>query len=331
MIRPRGRRFGLVRGESQLLISVIIPAYNASTTIRAALDSVLAQTRSADEILVMDDGSTDQTLQILESYEQRVHVFRQENRGVAAARNALCARASGDLIAFLDADDIWHPDYLAVQANRFTEYPQAAAFFTGQMVFSGYGGYTWDGCETANTWTREMIGPVAFFARLCKTGKYGSAFCCVPKEIITHAGPQPFSSTLASAEDFYLFASICLLNRNVIYTPTPLVAYRRTPGSLSANRIKIFAEVVEAFRLLERRFHEEARPGLVNEFDLRFASARRTYCRCLMLAGRIPEAREQLLLSLENSHNPESLTKSLAMLLLTYLPSLVQPRWAIHT
>lgn len=314
-----------------MLISVIIPAYNAARTIGAALESVLTQTRHADEVLVMDDGSTDQTTEILESYKPRVRVLRQENKGVAAARNVLCAQASGDLIAFLDADDIWHPDYLAVQASCFTEFPEALAFFTGQLIFNGYTSFTWDGRETPDTGTREMMGPVDFFTGLCMTGKYGTAFCCVPKTVIAHAGPLPFSSELASAEDFYFFASLCLLNRGVISTPAPLVAYRRTPGSLSANRIGIFAEVIEAFRLLENRFREQASPALLKEFNLRFASARRTYSKCLMGAGRVAHAREQLKRAIKNSRNPESLAKSLAMLCLSYMPSQVRPGWLVQT
>src|SRR5262249_35262860 len=126
-----------------MTITAVIPVYNGSRTIRATLDSVLQQTRFADQILVMDDGSTDDTFALLEVYAPRVTVFRQENRGVAAARNALCARATGDLIAFLDSDDLWHPKYLESLQQLFNSHPNAVGFFTGHVNFEGYSDYKW--------------------------------------------------------------------------------------------------------------------------------------------------------------------------------------------
>ncbi len=109
-------------------ISVLIPAYNCTATLRETLDSVLAQTRQADEILVMDDGSTDETRALARSYEPLLKVYWQPNAGLARARNALVARATGDLVTFLDSDDLWHPHYLESQLSNLEEYPNAVAF-----------------------------------------------------------------------------------------------------------------------------------------------------------------------------------------------------------
>src|SRR5215469_253050 len=105
--------------------SVLIPAYNAADTIDEALQSVFAQTVRPHEILVVDDGSTDATGTIVARYKERVQYFRQANAGVAGARNALCARTGGDVIAYLDADDAWQPRYLETQKKSFEETPQA--------------------------------------------------------------------------------------------------------------------------------------------------------------------------------------------------------------
>src|SRR4051794_25124057 len=102
--------------------SVLMPAYNAADTIDQALQSVFAQTVRPHEILVVDDGSTDATGAIIARYRQRVQYFQQANAGVAAARNALCARAGGDVIAYLDADDSWHPRYLEIQQKNFEQH-----------------------------------------------------------------------------------------------------------------------------------------------------------------------------------------------------------------
>jgi hypothetical protein len=105
-------------------VSVVIAAYNAGRTVRATLESALAQTHRRREIIFVDDGSTDETAEILAPFRSRIRVIRREHGGLAAARNAGVAVADGDYLALLDADDLWTPDKLAVQlavANRAPE------------------------------------------------------------------------------------------------------------------------------------------------------------------------------------------------------------------
>ena len=104
-------------------ISVITPTYNSAKYILEAIDSVLAQTHAPAEIIVVDDGSKDNTRTILDSYIKsgKIKYFYQNNSGPGAARNMAISRASGELIAFLDADDIWEPDKLERQAKFFTD------------------------------------------------------------------------------------------------------------------------------------------------------------------------------------------------------------------
>jgi glycosyltransferase involved in cell wall biosynthesis len=105
------------------IISVIIPAYNAQNCIGRAIDSVLAQIVLADEIIVVDDGSTDKTAEIVKQYSARVRYIYQPNGGVSAARNTGISAAAGDWIAFLDADDEWLPEKLYVQMNVIKKNP----------------------------------------------------------------------------------------------------------------------------------------------------------------------------------------------------------------
>jgi glycosyltransferase involved in cell wall biosynthesis len=100
-------------------ISVIVPTYNSSKTIERALQSVFNQSRPADEIIVIDDGSSDDTVDILNKYREKIVIISQTNSGAAAARNRAVERSSGDLIAFLDSDDMWHPQKLEIQAAVF--------------------------------------------------------------------------------------------------------------------------------------------------------------------------------------------------------------------
>ena len=98
-------------------ISVIIPAYNAERHIDRAIDSVLAQTHQPDEIIIVDDGSTDNTAAVVKKYGSQVHYIHQQNAGCSAARNTAIKAATADWIAFLDADDQWLPQKLQLQIN----------------------------------------------------------------------------------------------------------------------------------------------------------------------------------------------------------------------
>ena len=123
--------------------SVLIPTYNSERVIERTLCSVFQQSFPAHEILVWDDGSSDSTLSILEKYGSKVTVFRSANRGVANARNQLCQRTTGELLAFLDHDDLWHPDYLKEQVEVAIHFPQAVAFYTGHVNMAGLGDFNW--------------------------------------------------------------------------------------------------------------------------------------------------------------------------------------------
>ena len=100
-------------------VSVIIPSYNYGRYIGEAIDSALGQTLPPLEVIVVDDGSTDDTPEVLAKYGDRIRVLRQQNAGVAIARNSGIAAARGELVAFLDADDVWLPRKLELQTARF--------------------------------------------------------------------------------------------------------------------------------------------------------------------------------------------------------------------
>ena len=102
------------------LVSVIIPTYNRARVVCHAIDSVLAQSYTATEIIVVDDGSTDNTLDELRSYGERIRLVRQGNSGPAIARNRGIAEATGEFVAFLDSDDLWVPEKLSRQIECLT-------------------------------------------------------------------------------------------------------------------------------------------------------------------------------------------------------------------
>lgn len=106
------------------LVSVIIPVYNVSPYLRECLDSAIHQTYHNLEILVIDDGSTDDSGRICDEYpamDSRVQVFHQENRGLSAARNVGLDHMTGNLVAFLDSDDAYHPDMIESMVDAMTQ------------------------------------------------------------------------------------------------------------------------------------------------------------------------------------------------------------------
>lgn len=105
------------------LVSVVIPAYNCEKLIASALDSVLSETYAPFEVIVVDDGSTDGTVRILESYGDRIRLFRKTNGGPAAARNLAVSKARGEYLAFLDGDDLWLPGHLTVLMDYLLAHP----------------------------------------------------------------------------------------------------------------------------------------------------------------------------------------------------------------
>jgi glycosyltransferase involved in cell wall biosynthesis len=102
-------------------IAVVIPLYNGAAFIAEALDSVLAQTLQPDEIIVVDDGSTDGGAAIVKSYGDRVTLLSQPNSGVSTARNRAIHHSTAELIAFLDSDDVWYPEHLQKLAVHFRD------------------------------------------------------------------------------------------------------------------------------------------------------------------------------------------------------------------
>ena len=120
------------------LVSVIIPVYHGGRHLRAALESVFAQTYRAFEVVVVDDGSVDDSGIIAQSFPE-VRYIHQTNQGVAAARNHGIEAAQGEFLAFLDQDDLWKPEKLEIQVNYFLSHPDSGYTLTQQQYFLDQG------------------------------------------------------------------------------------------------------------------------------------------------------------------------------------------------
>lgn len=118
------------------MISVVIPLYNKAHTIVKTLNTVMCQTYNDFEVIIVNDGSTDNGVEVIKMNfsDRRIRIINQENAGVGAARNRGAEEARGEWLAFLDGDDEWHPHYLSIVKDAIDKYPEAGMVFTGGLI-----------------------------------------------------------------------------------------------------------------------------------------------------------------------------------------------------
>lgn len=307
--------------------SVLIAVFNGASVIAHAIDSVLSQTVAPHEIIVFNDGSTDDTALVLAAYGSRVRVFTRSegpNLGCGGARNFMCAQATGDYAAFLDADDIWHPRYLEVQQELIARHPKAVASFTRNQAFASDGAYPWTADFNPPTIPSELIAPREFLKRVNQAPLQFQMSCfCLPLNKFARLGPEPFRAS--GADDTYIHNLLPLFGP-IAHTQAAPVAYRITPGSMSSYRLRITLLVVAAFDDLAARY-AAAPSDLSRAFAVARASRRRDCGKHLMGARRTREARRHFVDSLTDCGAPSSLAKSLGLVGLSLLPPSLQPHW----
>ena len=227
-------------------VSVIVPTYNAAATIREALASVAAQTFTDFEVIVIDDASTDQTPRILEDEfagRPGVHVLLQaRNQGPAAARNAGMAQACGRWVAFLDGDDAWLPDRLAVQIGLAGEHPEVALWCGAVMPLVG--GRVPSVADNATTLPMREL-PLKEFAF---HNAVATSTVLVKREALLAVGG--FDPQFRGPEDYDLWMRVASQQR-LMRIERPLSRYRLVPGSLSMDDRKFLPQVL---RVLDKAF-----------------------------------------------------------------------------
>ena len=206
-------------------VSVILPVYNGARFLAEALRSVLAQTLPPDEIIVVDDGSTDGTAQVIAEASAAstvpIRAVYQENQGPAAARNRGLSLAQGELLAFQDADDLWSVNKLALQVALLQRYPQAHAVIGySQLAFTDSG-------EGSSTISQGRPGPIL----LLQEGLFRRSLF----ELV-----GPFDPRLRGDEDIEWFLQLLVHPVELLIHPDVVLTYRRhaanLTGSLAASR-----------------------------------------------------------------------------------------------
>ena len=207
-------------------ISAVIPAYNAADSIAEAIQSILKQTHPVDEIIVVDDGSADQTAEIAAQFPH-TQVIRQANAGAGATRNAGIQAASGEWIAFLDSDDVWVEHKTKEQLAWIT--PQAGVIHCNHFPTVTFG----------NLWHRQAyISPSGAMVR---------------KQALLDAGCFEVSKTYQGVEDLNLWLKIASCGWQFVQSATGLFRYRPTAQSLSANELRMVRAELATIAMIGQR------------------------------------------------------------------------------
>ena len=228
------------------LVSVIIPAYQATPYIAGTLDSVLAQTFSDYEIILVNDGSpdTEQLERVLEPYRKRIQYFVQENRGQAGARNTGIRVSRGAFLAFLDNDDQWEPGFLSFQLAAMQADPELAVHYADAIIF-GDAAFRGRTCMEFS----PSKGEATLHRLITRECTVLNCAALSRREAVLRAGM--FDESYRYGEDIDLWLRIVHQGGRIGYQRQVVARWRRRPDSISANSagmIEGFIRVLAAFR-----------------------------------------------------------------------------------
>jgi glycosyltransferase involved in cell wall biosynthesis len=214
-----------------LLISVVIPAYNCAVYLPAAIESALGQTYPTVEVIVVNDGSPDNTDEVVQPYLDRIIYFKQENRGLSAARNAGFRACHGEFICFLDADDILLPEKFERQLAVFEREPDLG------VVISGYMDVEEDGkteiIRVRKPWHRDAL------ERMLNHEVFPPMTALIRRSVLEASPLFPEDiDTAESQEDWQLWLDFALNGVQFSAVPEPLALFRNRSGSIRQNPIK---------------------------------------------------------------------------------------------
>lgn len=269
-------------------VSVIVPAYNVERYISEALESALSQTYTDHEIVVVNDGSTDSTAEVIDGFAGKIVYIEQDNRGLATARNVAIEASSGELIALLDSDDVWVPDRLERMVSYMESHPGHIAVTTDSYLIEQdrptqkrvYASlpprWRFKASNQAYWITQYNFMQVHTMFRTSLIERYGG-----------------FDEALRSCEDWDLWMRALLSSETFGCIDEPLACYRLREGSLSIDRSKLLPDEIT---ILQKAIASGmAQPG---------AHGRLSYAKgqLAMSAGGFDESRPHFVRAARDSH-----------------------------
>lgn len=261
--------------ENSSLVSVILPTYNCARFLQESVGSILSQTYHPYEIIVVDDGSTDNTKEVLQTFMPRIKYLPfEQNKGLPKARNIGIQSARGAYIAFIDADDLWFPEKLQTDIEYFTQHPDTGMLYSRHLNIDEKGA-VFDGT------TKNRLPSGDIFLQLFSEQNFIiSSSVVARKEVFETTGL--FDEQFVNCQDWDMWLRIAF-SFKVAGINKPLVKYRHNPHSLSKNRenvLKYQRQVIDktyaAFKdatdgISEKLYHKR--------LALHYAKAGRYYVR----------------------------------------------------
>lgn len=236
------------------MISIVIPLYNKAHTIVNTLNTVFAQTFQDFEVVIVNDGSTDNGVEVIQQHfnDSRIRIIHQKNAGVSAARNRGVDESKGDYIAFLDGDDEWHPDYLSIINDTISKYPQAGMICTGGLM-----GNKKNPNKVSYRIAKkylEQITPINFFENPCVFAHTSGLI--IRKDIFKKTHGFPIG--MKCCEDYACSQAVALITQT-IYIGLPISKYNggvegQTTSIDAETRFKYLKYVVDYYNLVMTDF-----------------------------------------------------------------------------
>ncbi len=260
-------------------VSVILPAYNGEKFIAGAIDSALNQTRKDFEIIVVNDGSTDRTAEIISKYGQAIRVISQANAGIAAARNAAINNSKGEYLAFLDQDDIWLEDKLEKQMEIFDKDKDVGMVYSDTFVIT-------DGNVELKNFDLKKPYRGMIIEELLMNNFIATSAVVTKKECFDRVGL--FDNSLSPCLDYDRWLYIATLYK-VDYVDKPLVRFRDHISTFRKNEIFTIGKIIDTLTRYADN-HPDVKKSMGNKIDKKIAYYRVTLGRRFLTKGDFLEA-----------------------------------------
>ncbi len=273
-------------------VSIVIPAYNVAPYIGETLDSVFAQTFADYEVIVVNDGSPDSEdlERALARFIDRLNYLKQENRGASAARNAGVRAAQGEFVAFLDADDLWLPNYLDEQMKFMSE-RDCDLVCADAEVFSDtlHGEKTYMDSLMPDS---PLTGDVSFLGLLSAEQSLITSGVVVRREPVFKVGL--FDEALRNSQDFDLWLRLARHGTRMAYQRRTLLRYRSRDNSLSGDEVNVHRRELRVLERVERSYDlsPAERPKVVSVIKRRRAVLEFELGKLYLERGEFTHARE---------------------------------------
>lgn len=227
-------------------VGVVIPVYNQGQYLGGAVRSVLGQSHPVQQIVIVNDGSTDNSLEIAQSFSESVIVVSKPNGGLSSARNAGLSQIKTEWVIFLDSDDLLSPDYVARTAEK-------TRGENVDIILSDYTRFA-DGSDPKES-AAIRVARSGSLTEVLMNGGFAVHCACVKADLLRRVGP--FNETLKSHEDLDLWWRMAFLDPKVTHTDVTLAYYRHTPNSLSKNLDRMYQTRLQVICSVARRIVTE--------------------------------------------------------------------------